>query len=223
MMRKNIKKIQMLCISSLLVVTIFAYSQLNASYKTTDINESSVPVAKFGELKLIEKSNDDPTEIFTIQNESELKYSNVRSGEDIEKSFNIEYKGSEVPSYIFFVLYLDEWQYNSEKRVFYLLNNLGDNYLIYMKLNNLEWKFLKTEVITKNTQTRTGYIYYKEVDAYQDISDVIIEKTYVNLISSNDIAYLNSKDSIGMGAYVISKQGNITTEEQAWNKLKLKI
>ena len=223
MNKKIISKIKTSCTGLLLVVSIFSYTQLNASYKSTNINESTVSVAKFGELKLIEKSNLDPNYELIINNETKLQYSDIRSGENIEKSFHVEYKSGEVPTYIFFTLYMNDWQYSPENNALYLLNKLGDNYLMALKMVNDDWNLLKSEKITKDGQEVTGYIYYKEVEANQDVDDILIDKINVNLISSNDIKYLDGKSSIGIGAYAISKQGLIITPSAAWDVLKLKI
>lgn len=204
----------------LTVVSLYLLSGLYSKYHSRVDGKSNIRAAKLGELQLIEDAVINTDDDISINNELVIEDFDVYSGEEVNKSVSLTYSTGELDSYIYFVVYTNNWNYDEENRTFYIKNNINDSYLMHFTIND-EWNYIKKDTMKSKEGEINCFVFYVKVLENINFESNIMDTIHVDLISYDNLDVI-SGTKLRFGAYVISEKF-LLTPGLAWDSLKNKI
>lgn len=210
-MRISIKiLIIMLLLSVLYISNSFISNYSYARYVGSKTVENDIKVAKFGNLKLIEKLNGEIQE--NNLNTIGIVESDFILGEDINKEVYIEYTESDVSTYLFLELDVVNWEYDDETRIIEVSNN--NSKIMFFYIDDI-WNYV--ESLSNNKKI----IFYHEIDINNNnlTKFNVMNQIKTGIISVDDIPTLNECE-LKFNAYAIQKNDSISIE-QMWDYLNM--
>lgn len=178
-----------------------------ARYVSQIESESEVGVVKFGTLNLVEKENGE-----IKNNKTSLSINtDLKLGEDINKEVYLEYTGSEVSTYLFLVINVENWQYNDTRKEFGIFNK--DTRLLYFNINDI-WTY------AENLSSDTEKVFYYDYDVLTEQNNKfeIMNQIKLGMIGYDDVVKINNNE-LNFKVYSIQKNNklDITTH---WSYLQ---
>lgn len=212
--RKNYKKYFILVIYLLVasvLISSHSVATIYAKYRSVSTSYDTARVAKFGELELYEYTIDGNELISGTT--ARIENVDLITGKDVNKNLSLKYYGSEVTSYLYFVINTNSWKLYVKDEVNKLvLENENKDHLMYIEIDN-SWTYL--EDISENGK----YILYKTIEPNIAHNEQIIKKVNVNSISMNDSKKLKNIDT-SLSFDVHAVQITDETPSEGWTNVE---
>lgn len=212
--RKNYKKYIYLGLYLLVAMSLLSthsVATIYAKYKSSSTTLETARVAKFGVIELYEYTVDGNKLINGTT--AQIENVDVLDGNDVTKNLSLTYSGSEVRSYIYFVVNTSTWKlYEKENVNKIVIENENKDHLMYIEIDS-SWEYIES------ISDEDNYIFYKTIEPNIAHNEQIIDSIHVNSISMGDSKYISSLDtSISFSVHAVS--GVNITPEEAWNNKK---
>ena len=192
---------------ALVLITTFMVSGVFARYKSIAGANEEARVAKFGNLNLYEY--DSSGNIISSGLTNQLEEIIIYPGIDINKKLEISYTGTEVATYVFFVINTEGWQLTNDEEIgkyVMSLNNEKDEYIAKWTIQN---NFQHLESLSSENRN----IFYYLAPPNSNLNEKILDKIEVNAIGLEDAKKMEEYAyEISFEAYAASAI-NITPEE----------